>query len=86
MTQLHVDSEESPLAVGMRVVESIRARIADGTAIYSSVQPTDDYRPQISYAANGGTIPDIPTPNGAAIKKIVIGNSQHIEYRTPTYV
>jgi phenolphthiocerol/phthiocerol/phthiodiolone dimycocerosyl transferase len=85
MTQLHVDSEELPLAMGMRVVESIRARIADGTAIYSSVQPTDAYRPQISYAVNGGTISDIPTPNDAAIKKIVLGISEHIEYRTLTY-
>jgi hypothetical protein len=85
MTQVHVDGEEAPLAVGMRVVESIRARIADKTAIYSSVQPTDAYRPQISYAVNGGVISNIPTPNGATIKKIVLGISKHIEYRTLTY-
>ena len=85
MTQLHVDCEEPPLAVGKRVVDSIRARIADGAAIYSSVQPADDYRPQISYAVNGGVISDLRTPNGTTIKKIVLGISEHIEYRAVTY-
>jgi hypothetical protein len=85
MTQLHLDSEEPPLAVGMRVVDSIRDGLADGTAIYSSVQPTDAYRPQISYAVNGGAISDIPTPTDATIKNIVLGISDHIEYRTVTY-
>ena len=85
MTQLYIDGTEPPLAVGMRVIESIRDGLADGTAIYSSVQPTDAYRPQISYAVNGGAISDIPTPNDAVIKNIVLGISEHIEYRTVTY-
>jgi hypothetical protein len=58
--------------------------LADDTAIYSSVQPPDAYRPQISYAVNGGAISDIPAPNDATIKKIALGISEHIEYRTLT--
>jgi hypothetical protein len=85
MTQLLVDRDELPLAVGSRVVEDIRSHIDDGTAIYSSVQPTDAYRPPISYAVNGGAIPEIPTPDHTEIKKIVFGNSKHIEYRALTY-
>jgi phenolphthiocerol/phthiocerol/phthiodiolone dimycocerosyl transferase len=85
MTQLRIDGGEAPLAVGMRVIESIRNGLADGTAIYSSVQPTDAYRPQISYAVNGGAISDIATPDNAAIENIVLGISEHIEYRTVTY-
>jgi hypothetical protein len=86
MAQLQVDRDELPLAVGTRVVEDIRSHIDDGTAIYSSVQATDAYRPPISYAVNGGAIPEIPTPENTEIKKIVFGNSKHIEYRALTYV
>lgn len=82
-THLHVDHEDCPLSVGTVIVDDIKRHIADGTAVASSVQSGESQRPATSYAANGGTIPDIPTPGGTKIKKIVFGNVKKIQHPTP---
>jgi choloylglycine hydrolase len=84
-TYLHVDHEDSALSVGKLVVDDIRDRIADGTAIASSVQSAESQRPATSYAANGGTIPEIPTPAGTEIKKVVFGSGKEIKRSAPLY-
>jgi hypothetical protein len=84
-THVHVDHEDSPLDVGIMVVDDIRDRIADGTALASSVQSPEGQRPATSYAANGGTLPDIPTPDGIQIKKVVFGSGEEIRRSAPLY-
>lgn len=84
-TQVHVDHDDSPLSVGRLVVDDIKNRIADGTAIASSVQPAGGQRPAVSYAANGGTVPDLPAPKGVVVEKVVFGSGKQIKQSAPLY-
>lgn len=81
MTQTHIGTSDSPLHIGHTVTDTIDRRVADQSALYSSVQPTDTYRPPISYVVNAGVLPTLPTP----VAEIRLGISRHVPYKAPTY-
>ncbi|MFI9402968.1 hypothetical protein [Nocardia sp. NPDC052316] len=73
-----VGSRDTPLALGETVVEDIKARIADGRAMYSSIGyfPTPQMAAEaapVSYISNVGRIPEFETPAELVITDIRFG-------------
>ncbi|MFI9407900.1 hypothetical protein [Nocardia sp. NPDC052316] len=70
-----VGPDDPPLRLGETVVSDIRARVADGQAVYSSIGffPTPQLAaaaPPISYIGNVGRIPELKVPAELAITDI----------------
>ncbi|ASF07019.1 hypothetical protein NBRGN_108_00080 [Nocardia brasiliensis NBRC 14402] len=74
-----VGPDDPPLRLGETVVSDIRARVADGWAVYSSIGffPTPQLQaaaPPISYIGNVGRIPELKVPAELAIIDVRLGS------------
>lgn len=94
LTALHVDLDDDPMTLGTKVVDDIRAGIADGSALYSSMQPLPapeimDNLPPVTYISNVGRIPLFVTPDSLRVTAIRMGilplGSNSTMYMVSTY-